>query len=215
MIKKVKSFTIVEIMVAMTIFGLIMGGSIVLIQQTVRMTTYAKNKLIAYYLGQEGIELIRSMRDDNWLKQRADGTTAWDAVRIGALETVFPRHTFCYFGISAYCQTMNDSSAQCFARDYDDSSLKSYWPVQKFNVSPGTGIYSYNTACSGSPLPAGCTTFDRRIQIARHICNPDVEICQINDPIRVESYVFWTERNKTYHIVVKDQLWNWYGIDTP
>jgi hypothetical protein len=54
-------------MIAMTIFMLMIGGSIVLIQQTISAVTLAGSRLVAYSLAQEGIELVRNIRDANWL----------------------------------------------------------------------------------------------------------------------------------------------------
>jgi hypothetical protein len=49
-----------------------------------------QSKLIAYYLGQEGIENIRNIRDTNWLNDRA-----WDQGISSKVETIdkFTRET--------------------------------------------------------------------------------------------------------------------------
>jgi hypothetical protein len=62
------SFTLLEVILAITILTLAVGGSFVLIQQTVGSVSQVQSRLIASYLLQEGIEIIKNIRDSNWLK---------------------------------------------------------------------------------------------------------------------------------------------------
>lgn len=70
-------FTLLEVMIAITILTIGIGGSYVLIQQTLRGGNIAESKLIAYYLAQEGIEITRNIRDNNWLLKRGSDVK-WD-----------------------------------------------------------------------------------------------------------------------------------------
>jgi len=63
-----KGFTLLEVILAITILTLAAGGSFVLIQQTVGSVSQVQSRLIASYLLQEGIEIIKNIRDGNWLK---------------------------------------------------------------------------------------------------------------------------------------------------
>ena len=62
------SFTLLEVILAITILTLAVGGSFILIQQTVGSVSQVQSRLIASYLLQEGIEIIKNIRDSNWLK---------------------------------------------------------------------------------------------------------------------------------------------------
>ncbi len=73
-----KSFTLIEVILAVSILTLAVGGSFALIQQTLLAASQNQSKLIAYYLAQEGIEVVRNIRDSNWLEQRARPSIAWD-----------------------------------------------------------------------------------------------------------------------------------------
>jgi prepilin-type N-terminal cleavage/methylation domain-containing protein len=64
-----KGFTILELMIAIFILLVGIGSAFSLISQTVTHTSLLKKKLIASYLAQEGIELIRNIRDGNYLKE--------------------------------------------------------------------------------------------------------------------------------------------------
>lgn len=78
MFNKEKAFTLLEVIVAITVLTIAVGGSFALIQQTMVAASLTQSKLVAYYLAQEGIELVRNIRDSNWLEQRANPTVLWD-----------------------------------------------------------------------------------------------------------------------------------------
>lgn len=64
---KVKpGFTIVEIITVLMVISIGITGIMSLIVQNVKSQSINKNTLIAYQLAQEGIELIRQVRDTNW-----------------------------------------------------------------------------------------------------------------------------------------------------
>lgn len=74
----VRGFTLLEMIIV--IFVILVGliGPLSLITQTVNLTTDSSSRLIAAYLGQEGIEIVRNIRDGNWLEQRTATTTPWN-----------------------------------------------------------------------------------------------------------------------------------------
>ena len=65
-----KSFTIIETLVAITIFtlGVIILG--VSIWQSYSLASQATQRFIAIYLAQEGLEIVKNLRNENWLNQR-------------------------------------------------------------------------------------------------------------------------------------------------
>lgn len=78
MFNKEKSFTLLEVIVAITVLTVAVGGIFSLIQQTLVAASLNESKLRAYYLAQEGIELVKNIRDSNWLEQRTNPTVSWD-----------------------------------------------------------------------------------------------------------------------------------------
>lgn len=69
-----KGFTIIELIVAIFLITTGIVGISFLVTHTISSIPYLKNKLIALYLAQEGIEIIRNIRDTNWIEG-----DPWDA----------------------------------------------------------------------------------------------------------------------------------------
>lgn len=67
-------FTILEVTLAVFLVAVGVLGSYALIQQTLYAAEFSQDKLIASYLAQEGIEIVKNIRDTNWLKGQD-----WDA----------------------------------------------------------------------------------------------------------------------------------------
>jgi len=185
--KKNKSFTIVEVMISMSIFILVVGGSIVLIQQTLVMISIAKQKLTAYYLAQEGIELVRNIRDTNWLEHKTNPAIPW----------------YDGFPVLPFNSNPNDHTLD-FDIDYDDTMLNSSLGAggRYLSLNSNNG-YSYNAnpACTKA-TQSNCTIFVRWVRIGQY--GP-------NGGYLVECHVEWKERRRTQSVVVKEMLYDWYG----
>ena len=64
---KQSGFSILEIVVAFSIITIGLVGVLSLTTQNVQVEYINKNNLIASQLAQEGLELVRNIRDNNWL----------------------------------------------------------------------------------------------------------------------------------------------------
>jgi prepilin-type N-terminal cleavage/methylation domain-containing protein len=60
------AFTLIEIIVVLFVISLALLGMLSLITQNIRAQDYNKKAVIANQLSQEGVELIRRIRDNNW-----------------------------------------------------------------------------------------------------------------------------------------------------
>lgn len=68
-----------EVIIAVSVLTVAVGGSYSLIYQTLRAASLANSRLIAAHLAQEGIETVRNLRDNNWLNQRISPGLSWKA----------------------------------------------------------------------------------------------------------------------------------------
>jgi Tfp pilus assembly protein PilV len=73
--QKNMGFTLVETLVSISIFSMAILGLLSILASGITNTTYAKQKMAADYLAQEGIECIRNTRDNYVLYQ--DSTHDW------------------------------------------------------------------------------------------------------------------------------------------
>lgn len=62
-----KAFSIIEVVVVIFIVVFGMVGILALAQRSISASNINKNELIASQLAQEGLELVRNKRDENWL----------------------------------------------------------------------------------------------------------------------------------------------------
>ncbi|MDP1538648.1 MAG: prepilin-type N-terminal cleavage/methylation domain-containing protein [bacterium] len=72
-----KSFTLVEVLIAMFLLTVGTVGAIHAIVRVIEATEVSSSQLIASYLAQEGIEIVRNIRDTNWLEART-ASNPWD-----------------------------------------------------------------------------------------------------------------------------------------
>jgi len=63
-----KGFTMLEVMTGLFVLVVGLGGTLFLITQTFWNISLIKNKLVAAYLIQEGIEKVRNQRDTNFIR---------------------------------------------------------------------------------------------------------------------------------------------------
>lgn len=66
-------FTLIEVLLALAVVGVSFGSIFSLLSASVKSSTNITNQLIAANLAQEGLEIIRNIRDSNYVASRA-----WD-----------------------------------------------------------------------------------------------------------------------------------------
>jgi len=74
-----KGFTIIELVIAIFILSIGVVGIYSAFSVVVILTSDAKDRLIGAYLAQEGAEIIRNIRDSNWINMSLHpDTITWD-----------------------------------------------------------------------------------------------------------------------------------------
>lgn len=139
--KLVCGFTLVETLIAISIFSLSIVTLMTFLSQGIFNTNYAKNKIIAEYLAQEGIEYIRNMRDSDMLFPVANG--GWSAFTTSLNSCLVSNNAFCGFDV-------NVTPPSVF-------SCPSPYTLCKIYTSSSNGYYTN----SSSDAPTG---FTRTIQ---------------------------------------------------
>jgi len=149
-----RAFTLVEALVALSILivGIISG--FILVTKALYDVTIIQDRLTASFLAQEGLELVRQIRDTNYLKTLGDTPTAWD----NNLKTDGD------YLISANVQT--GTVILPLPVWQEDKSLFYH---------PSSGLYNYDD--SGDALP---TVFKRKINIY-HVSPDEIRVQAIMD----------------------------------
>lgn len=174
-------FTLIEVIVAVSVVMTGIVGAFTVTTQIISDTSVSKNRLIANYLSQEGIEIIRNIRDTNLIKGSTDPFITWDSQ--------FPAGDW-------------DWEA-----DYTDSGYFMGFPWQlDFCIFCGSydaggfhllkidgGFYKY----SGSGQE---TTFKRKITTHKDIGG---------DELKVTVLVLWKEKNTVHQVSVQENIHKW------
>lgn len=180
---KKSGFTLLEVIVAIFILTVGVGGSFVLIQQTLSASLMVRSRLIAAYLAQEGIEIVRNIRDNNWLEQRESFETPPEPLWNDGLDNCLPPTNCC----EADCKTDMPPSKTPLTPVVGCS----FNNLRYLNID-NNGFYSYSGGAQ--------TKFKRKISIE-----------QVEDnKIKVVVIVQWKEKNKTHQIEVVEHITNWY-----
>ncbi len=151
-----KGFTIIETLVALSIFTFSILGLIVITSQGVSDTNFAKNKLVATYLAQEGIEIVRNMRDTNAL-----GGGTWQTIFQGPLVGCYAAGQITGCDIDPATLTIEPCSL----------ALRSCGPI-RYNAANG----AYVLGSTNPTLPE--TPFRRQITLL-DMGNAEVEITSV------------------------------------
>lgn len=63
-------FTLVEIIIAISVIGLVVTAAAELTQSSLSVGHSSMQKFMANHVAEEGLEIVRNMRDSNWLRSR-------------------------------------------------------------------------------------------------------------------------------------------------
>ncbi len=175
-----KGFTLLEVIVAIFILTVGVGGSFALIQQTLFTATMAQSRIIAAYLAQEGIEIIRNIRDNNWLEQReSPPLPLWNE----GLNSCSPP--------SSCCEADNETDTPSSYPPLTTITGCAFDDLSYLNID-SNGFYSYSHGEQ--------TKFKRKIFIERISA----------DKMKVVVIVEWQDRGKIHQIEVVEHITNWY-----
>jgi prepilin-type N-terminal cleavage/methylation domain-containing protein len=188
--QKNKGFTLIETLVAISIFSISILGILSILASGIMDTTYAKDKIVAGYLAQEGIEYIRNMRDTYVLYDGTSPQNGWNSFN-NKLTSASCQTTGCYFDNS----TLNYSipSSQAMTGLNVISCNNGTCPTLLYDYSLGT--YNYNTPSVNTVS----SPFIRQIKTQKIS----------NDETEVFSTVSWQQGSGVQSITFSENLYNW------
>lgn len=178
-------FTLVETLVALSIFSVSILGLMVVLSQGIADTTVAKKKNTASYLAQEGVEYIRNLRDTYVLYDSVSSSNGWTAFNNILLPT---------------CSLPNG----CY---FDDKNVNYSNPTKPIKNLIFT---SCSTACPQLLYTALSGKYDYALGGVNSGFIRTIKISSINvNEIKVYSNVSWTQGSGNYSITFSENLFNW------
>lgn len=168
-----RGFSLVEVLVAVSILLIVISGPITIMTQTARSSTYANEQVVAFFLAQEGLELVQKIRDDQYVdyfdNPSAPGPGRWQSFLSSINACINP--TGCGVEI-ADDAAGSVSVSNCTGAD----PCRLY-----YSTSPNQrSRYTYTTTASSTP-------FTRRIDVEAVDFDSDGAV----DYIEVVSEVTW------------------------
>jgi len=197
--KKLKGFTIVEMLVAVTILTIAIGAPLYLATQGVALSIDSKHRLTAIFLAEEAIEYIKHKRDTNVLEMLEN-------VANGQPPQVGGEKWDNYINSPSDC-VVNVSTDGCTIDVYTDTISKCMTGgYPSFNDCPFIGErtvgaekqYGYGGGFTPTIFVRAVGTF--RVCSGGPTCNPI-------DNIEIRVTVLWREKNNTIKsVTVSDYL---------
>ena len=202
--KKNKGFTLVEVLVSIAIFSVSILGLLSVMASGIINTNYAKNKMIAGYLAQEGVEYMRNLRDD-YIYYSSQSSLSWSDFETQVIGGSMG---------NTLCASANGCTFNAMSVSEGDTT----WPMINLNISACTtsncgsgasnGILYINsvTGNGGSYYSASGTPSDPASMFVRQIKMIPISA----NEIKIFSTVYWTQGSNTFHTTLSENLFNWF-----
>jgi prepilin-type N-terminal cleavage/methylation domain-containing protein len=189
-----RGFTLVETLVAIAIFTISILGLLIVLTQSITSTSYAKQKIVASYLAQEGIEYIRNLRDTYVLYDATSPQAGWDAFNAKL--------------IAGSCNAGNN----CYIDDGDVVYSDQTTPMKDLNLIACTSAQCWNGALLYDALSGKFSTVPNfntvNTPFIRKITTSQIGVSPSNET-KVSSTVSWVQGSGNFSITFSEDLFNW------
>ncbi|MBI5733354.1 MAG: hypothetical protein HY973_00195 [Candidatus Kerfeldbacteria bacterium] len=187
---------LIESIVAITIITVGLSSILGLVIAGVAGEQIASSQIVAANLSREGIEVVRNIRDTNWMNG-----AAWDA----GLDSGIPAAD-----LTAVVQYNTGSSTLDFNPDPNCEAVGAVYPCRLY-LGSGTNSGLYSHTATGQPL-----NYWRLIKMYR-ICRDETidkgedsgSHCNSKIGIQIISEVYWQEHGRSHTIAAEDRIYNW------
>lgn len=196
--KQSRGFTLIEVVIAIFILTVGVGGVFALVQQLPVSSSFNRSKLTAYYMAQEGLEAVRNIRDSNLLKRQN-----WTE---GILGTLNPRIPACdFYGDINFDGVVSEADAEAMIEIYgrivstEQEKRADLDGSGNIDISDWGILVQYIGTSYVPPICQDSLKYQRTI-----------EVSQIDqNTIEVLSRVVWGERGRTHEVEAITQLTDW------
>ena len=177
-----QGFTLIEALVAITILTMSIAGPMVTASDGLKNSTFARDQIVAFYIGQEGVEIIRSIRDENALNNRPWLT-----------------------GVSNYCTDVATYPSGCGIDIRNKNFINCASSLTACNI-----YYDSSGLVAGSGKPRGIYSHVSG-GTTQTVYTRSIKIVPINGwESTIDVTVTWISRGVTKTITVQSRLFNQY-----
>lgn len=199
--------TLIETLIAIFLLTTALVTGLGLAVYVLSSTSSNKQEIIATSLAREGVEVVRAMRDSNWLAGDAEGAT-WDLTSCADIG-----NRFCY--PKAYQAVQGYNSYNLAVGNYRLSFSSGNWTLESnsnYNLyHQSDGTYTHTAS--------GASNFARKVVITSNTASPFTNQ-NSNWELIVKSIVGWRDKNCTAmtgqdpettncKIIIEEHLTNW------
>lgn len=190
-----------EMLIAIFILLLALAATIVLIVTSIHAARDSMNKLVATNLSREGIEVVRNIRDSNWINPAGED---WDS-GLDADNTAIP-----------VIDGSSNISLDFAPADFNDSlvNIKLLDNDYLQGLSAGGMDTSFTRLIYLNPICQDSVTDPANVdeiiidQYSTDVCAAGYE----KVGIRVISEVRWHNTNSSRKVIIEDRLYNWQNL---
>ncbi|MFA5131430.1 MAG: prepilin-type N-terminal cleavage/methylation domain-containing protein [Patescibacteria group bacterium] len=174
-----KAFTLIEVITVLFIVSIGMIGVLSLIVQNIASQSLNKNTLVAYQLAQEGIELIREVRDTNWRQ----------TPRLNWRTNLAAGHYYMDYTDTVPTLALTPNCTGCILPDPGFSIASMYGNL--YLSSDGTYV--------DNPFPSPAATNYYRI----------ITLSDSDSGMLVVAHIYWTDHDRVYEYSLETMLYDW------
>jgi len=194
-----KGQSLIEMLVALFILVTALTATIVLIVTSINAGRQSINKLIATSLAREGIEVVRNIRDSNWIDP---GDPDWDDGLVGANSTAIPV-------IDGSSSITLDFTVNAFTDPNARLKMDNNQYLQDTTAGTNTQFYRLlyiNPICQNDDDPPIEEIVSKE---SGDDCNAAFGGTYSKVGIRVISEVRWPSSDSSRKVIIEDRLYNW------
>lgn len=190
-LQRSRGFTLIETLVALSIFTSSILGLLIILSKGISDTGYAKRKIIASYLAQEGVEYVRNLRD-TYVLYTTPTATGWTNFKEKLTTASCEMPNGCYFNADSLFSTFPDS-----------------------NMPIANNSLFFLTACSSSTCAEAPLKYDSTNGVYGYTAGTDsgfirkINVVITANEVKVSSTVSWVQGSGTYAMVFRENLFNW------
>lgn len=201
-----KGFTMIETIIAFGVLTAAIIGPVALVAVSFSRAQSSQNKLIATNLAQEGIELVRAIRENNIICDilSSPPAIAWNNNPEGGPKLGQGNNN--YFTVDANDMVALACDTAPFPTPRPTPTTQSACSTRNLNINTA-GLYTYDP---GTP-----TSFRRCVTVcvpsSSSPCNgaADPSVGNANNQMEIISKIFWTEQGRERSIQFQERLYNW------